>query len=256
MRFLRCFQMDLRRAILSFRFLSAVSGYGLLLCLNLPIDPWPEESTYLFMVSYKYGFYIFYFLCAAIPFATSFLSDVDQHFLLPVVRRIPLVTYSASKCLVTAISGALAVICASLLFLLFLLVKYPLYPDNTYSYSGWDLLIPEHGFLWYFIVKVTITAILGGSMAVVALVISAKIRNSFVTLAAPVLIYYVWKEIAIAFQLPIWMDIGTWTYFPMFSDNYVLSYLCVLVFGFTLSAISYLLFYTHMRRLQKNGYST
>ena len=44
----RCLRVDLERSMKSTRFLVSVVGFSILLCLNLPIDSWPEEAPYLF----------------------------------------------------------------------------------------------------------------------------------------------------------------------------------------------------------------
>ncbi len=246
----------MRRAVISPRFLIACIGYWLLLCINLPINPWPADAAYYFSLSYKYGFYIFFYLCAAIPYATSFLSDVDQNNFQPILRRVSLPTYSLSKCITTALSGSLAVVAATGLFVLYLLVRFPGQMDYTQSYSGWDSLLLSGSPFVYYAAKAGMTAMLGGSFAVIALAVSTRIRNSFVVLATPVLLYYALNQIPVWINMPVFLCIGTLLYVPAFQEHYFLSMLYLAALTLLIFAAATGVFYLQMRRLRKNGYCT
>lgn len=254
MRFIRCFSSDLHRAILSPRFCIGVVGYGLLLCLNLPVDPWPKDPAYLFSVSYKFGFYIFFYLCAAIPSATAFLSDIDHNYLQAILKRISVRTYSISKCLSVMLSGMLAVILATGIFGVYLFVRFSSAEAVAQSYSGWDRLISDGKPVLYFIVKAGMTATIGGLFSVIALNVSTVIRNSFVVLATPVLLYYAWNELATLLSLPVAFDIGALLYIPVFENSMTGSILyltATAVIGLILMTV---LFEIRIRRLRRNGY--
>lgn len=251
--FIRCLSGDLRRAILSPRFCIAVFGYGLLLCLNLPVDPWPKDPAYLFSVSYKFGFYIFFYLCAAIPYATAFLSDIDHNYLQAILKRTSVRTYSVSKCVAVMLSGMLAVTLATAIFLVYLFVCFSSEEVIPQSYSGWDRLISDGKPVLYFIVKAGMTAMIGGLFSVIALNVSTVIRNSFVVLAAPVLLYYAWNELATLLSLPTALDIGALLYVPVFENSMTGSILyltAITVIGLLLMTS---LFEIHIRRLRRNG---
>ena len=253
MSFYRCFQADLHRAIASPRFCIAVIGYAVLLCINLPTNPWPEDAVYLFSLSYKYGFYIFFFLCAAIPYATSYLSDIDNNYLQSILKRVSIKTYSVSKCLSVMLSGMLAITLATLIFLLFLGIRYPTQEAFPQSYSGWDRLISDGNLFFYYAVKTGMTAMIGGSFAVIALTISTIIRNSFVVLAIPTLLYYALNEIAIIAEFPIACNIGAFLYVPVFENSFDLSLLYLLSISTFLFISATLLFYVQVGRMRKNG---
>lgn len=252
--FTQCLSVDLRRSVLSGRFLAATIGFSILLCANLPLEPWPQEATYLFSISYKYGFYIFFFLCAAIPYARSYLADIDADYILNIVRRTSLLTYSLSKCIAVMVSGGLSVIVATGIFLAYLFIRFPAVSDVTISYSGWDVLISQYSALHYIAVKTLLTAVTGGNFAVVALVISTVIKNSFVVLAMPVLIYYLINELVMLFEIPMWCNMIGFLYYPVFPGHYLASLLYFIALNMIVFLVAASLFYMQMRRLRCHGY--
>lgn len=169
-----CLKIDILRSIFSVRFLISVIGYSVLLYANLPIDPWPLDATYLFSMSYKYGFYVFFFLCAAIPYSTSYLKDIENGYLQSVVRRIPSSTYGLSKCIATTVSGMLAVILSTTIFIVILNIRFTSMNISSISFSGWDVIITKYNSTTYFVVKTFLTALYGGCFALISLVVSTK----------------------------------------------------------------------------------
>ena len=250
----RCLLVDLKRSIVSTRFLVSVAGFSILLCLNLPIDAWPEEAPYLFSLSYKYGFYIFFFLAAAIPYAQSYLADIDGGYIKSVVQRVPLTAYSFSRCIAVMLSGGFAIVLSTLVFLLFLYLQYPASSDVAISYSGWDALISQGRTAGYYMLKTFFTAMLGGNFALFALNLSTVIKNSFVVLASPVLLYYCANELATLLKIPAWCNILGLLYYPPFPEHLLDSVLYYTAMLCILFVISSWVFYLQMRRLHQHGY--
>lgn len=252
----RALRIDLFRAVCSLRFLTAVLGYALFLCINLPKDTWPSNVMYLFRLSCSYGFYVFFFLCAAVPYAASFLADTENHYLQLVLKQVPPAAYSLSRCLAAAISGFLAVSAAMGLFLLFLCLQYPFRTSDYISYSGWAGLIEAGKPVLYLLLSVWLTGATGGVFAVLALALSTGVKNSFVVLSFPVLLYYAVSTLATALKLPPWMDLSVMLYVPIDSGNLLGSLLYVSVFLLVLFMLACLIFSWQIRRLRNNGCSS
>ena len=251
---LRCLRVDLRRAILSVRFLVAVLGLAILLDLNLPPDPWPKEAPYLFSLTYKYGFYCFFLVCAAIPHAGSYLADLEGGYIKCLARRVPLWAYSLSRCLAVLLSGAAVVLAGTGLFAGDLYLRFPASCGVKISYSGWDALLGQ-GMVWqYILVKAMLTALLGGNFAVLALVLSTVVQNSFVVLAAPLLLFYFCNELSFLLPLPVWCLPTQMLYLPAFSGHVGGSFTFFAAGQLVFFALSTLTFYARMRRLRSRGY--
>ena len=253
--FWKTLRVDLLRAIWTPRFLCAVVGYSLFLCINLPKNTWPSNVIYLFHLSYSYGFYIFFFLCAAVPYATSYLADTEGNYLPLILRKIPTLAYSFSRCAAVAISGMLSVILSTIIFLLYLRIRFPFLTPDYISYSGWGALIEEGKILQYLCVSTYLTAAMGGVFAVISLAVSTKIRNAFVILAIPVLLYYSLGEIATLLKTPSWLDISSLLYVPFDSNHLRISLVYVTILFLLVFLLVFDTFYQHIRRLPGCGYS-
>lgn len=252
----KALRIDLFRSVCSPRFLIAVLCYALFLCINLPKETWPSNVMYLFRLSCSYGFYVFFFLCAAIPYAASFLADTENHYLQLLLKQMPPATYSLSRCLAVAVSGFLAVSAAMGLFLLFLWLQYPFQTSDAISYSGWASLIEDGNPILYLLINVWLTGATGGVFAVLALALSTKVKNSFVVLSFPVLLYYVVSVLATTLKLPLWMDISVMLYVPVDSGNLPRSLLYVSSFLLVLFMNACLFFTWQIGRLRNNGCSS
>ena len=249
-----CLRVDLRRAVLSLRFLVAAVGFAILLDLNLPLDPWPEEAPYLFSLTYKYGFYSFFLPCAAIPYAGSYLADLEGGYVKCLARRVPLGVYSLSRCLAVLLSGALAVLIGTGLFVGDLYLRFPACSGVNLSYSGWDALLGQGRAGLYFWTKALMTALMGGNFAVLALVLSTVIRNSFVVLAAPLLLYYFLNELSLLLPLPLWCCPAKMLYVPVFAGSLAESAAFFAAVQFAVFVLASLGFLMRMRRLRRRGY--
>ena len=249
-----CLRVDLERAVLSLRFLAAAVGFAILLDLNLPPDPWPEEAPYLFSLTYKYGFYSFFLVCAAIPYAGSYLADLEGGYIKCLARRIPLGSYSLSRCLAVLLSGSLAVLMGTGLFVGDLYLRFPAHSGVSLSYSGWDALLGQGRAWQYVLTKALMTALMGGNFAVLALVLSTAVRNSFVVLAAPLLLFYFCNELSLLLPLPQWCFPTQMLYVPAFAGSMAESAAFFAAVQLVVFALSTLAFYAQMRRLRGRGY--
>lgn len=247
--------MDLRRAVCTSKFVIAVIGYTILLVLNVPADVWPEDFFYAFSFAYKSGFYMFFPLCASIPYAAGFLADYNNGYIKHIFCRTDLKRYSVSRCIAVAISGFLAVTLATVLFVIYLRIHFSVLSETPVSYSGWDTLISDGKGIKYIFFKTLITASCGSTFAVIALALSTKIKNTFFVLAFPTLLYYAWNEITYIISVPLEFDLVSLFNVPIFNSYndsilYFLSLMCII------SILAGNRFYINVRRLKENGYCT
>ena len=229
-------------------------GFAVLLDLNLPPDPWPEEAPYIFSLTYKYGFYSFFLLCAAIPYAGSFLADLEGGYVKCLVRRVPLWVYSLSRCLAVLLSGVLAVLIGTGLFVGDLYLRFPAHSGTAISYNGWDALLGQGRDVPYYLTKALLTALLGGNFAVLALVLSTAIRNSFVVLAAPLLLFYFCNELSVLLPLPAWCFPTQMLYVSAFPGHAAGSLAYFSGLQLAVFALALRGFHMQMRRLRSRGY--
>lgn len=219
-------KVDLRRAFLSKSFVFGFVGMLFALYLNTYEIDIPD-ADYLFQNIYKYGFYILFFLFGSMPYATSYLSDCNNGYIKPIAIRIRLNSYSISKCISTFAAGASAIALGSILFLCWLLILYPLESDYNATYDGYEILLSNRSYFQYFVLRILLTSLAGGAFSVMALCVSSYIRNPFVVLASPVIVYYSLNTIVTMLKLPAWMDITTVFYYTVFNSlTYSAIYSC------------------------------
>ncbi len=245
--------MDFRRAVCTWKFVIAVTGYAILLVLNIPADVWPEDFFYVFSFAYSPGFYMFFPLCASIPYAAGFLADEKDGYMKHLISRVDIKMYSLSRCISVAASGFLAVVFATILFVVYLRVRFPISDDFSISYSGWNTMIQDGKGMIFIVIKTLMTATCGSSFAVIALVASTRIKNTFFVLALPTLLYYAWNEITFIVSVPLEFDLVSLFNVPVWkSYSYSLLYFSGLMC--LISVIAGSRFYVGVRRLKENGY--
>jgi hypothetical protein len=245
--------VDLQRSLFSVRFFVAVFGYAFLLCLNIPSNIWPNDFYAVFAYAYKPGFYMFFPLCATIPYATSYLTDCSNGYIKNIIHRIDTKKYSISRCIVVALSGFLAIILATVIFIVYIALRFSYVADNGVDYSGWDELISNGHGIEYILIKMLMTAICGSTFSIIALTVSLKIKNTFFILAFPTILYYAWNEITFIASVPLAFDLVSLLNVPLFS-SYKFSISYYLIFMILLIVITIKCFENGIRRLTENGY--
>ena len=89
-----------------------------------------------------------------------------------------------------------------------------------------------------------------------ALALSTKVKNSFVVLSFPVLLYYLVSVLATTLTLPLWMDISVMLYVPVDNGNLPGSLLYVSSFLLVLFMFACFIFTWQIGRLRNNGCSS
>lgn len=150
------------------------------------------------------------FVCGAIPYAAAYLHDQEYGYIYSLVARSSLRSYLQSKVILTACSGFFAVFLGKILFVLMLLLRYPMVDGIPASEQGIALWIDGKPWL-YFAADAAIYAIAAAGFAVMALIVSHYTRNVFVTIMSPFVLYFMFSSLAQILQLPALLSVCTMT---------------------------------------------
>lgn len=136
-------------------------------------------------------------LLATLPFADSFLDDLNQGFLRQIVQRVPYRKYKTAKILVVALAGGLSLVLAVLVIFLVSLAGATDWESRAY-FSGY-LPQPSEPFgplgslytanpIFYLLYLLASTFGFGAVQALMGLAFSTIIHNRYVVLAMPLVI--------------------------------------------------------------------
>lgn len=184
--------VDLRRAIISKRFLLCVFCEILILLLIVGGHVREEGAsvTYIFAWFPLESLYMAFFILPVIPYAHGYMTDQSHRFLIQSEMRIGKFAYALSKACATAISGALSMIASRLILLLVLMCFLPITSGYIINIRGYELWATNgHPFLYIFS-QILLAAMIGCLVAVFSLWVSTWIQNMFVIVTAPLIAYY------------------------------------------------------------------
>jgi hypothetical protein len=139
-------------------------------------------------------------LLATLPFADSFLDDLNQGFLRQIVQRVPYRKYKTAKIIAVALAGGLSLVLAVLLIFLAGFVGATDWESETY-FSG-HLPKPSEPLgplgslytanpLFYLLYLLASAFGFGAAQALLGLALSTIIHNRYVVLAMPLVIVQV-----------------------------------------------------------------
>lgn len=215
---------DFQRLFLSPKFIGSVIGTALTYLCNAACFERSAFQNYSELLDGSAApfFQLVLLVFAALPFATAFCEDWENRYIRAILIRTSTSKYAASKCIVCFV-GAL---CTGILgTLLMMLLAMPFLEDIGFGNGGNFIALATmyptgingilvHGSwaLWLFATS-AIRAFTGCIYAMLALCVSTKITNVFVTLAMPVIGYAIYQNISGILQFP------TFLYETYFSQN-------------------------------------
>lgn len=216
--FLFVVAQDLRRTMISWTFLFAVLGLAFVNIVTL-FDEYQYTSSstsilYLEMLMEYRDFYIVFLLFAALPGTTLFCSDWDNRYIRFSVMRSTKNKYAVSKVLTCFFSAVLTVVLGNWLTVALLSLRYPLYlpGDEMNAYGAYQAFINEKWAWLYLMVSFLCKGFCAGFLSVMALWFSTIVTNVFVTLATPMLAYYLIQVVQYAIAIvPFHFMIGNLT---------------------------------------------
>lgn len=200
---------DLRRAILSIRFLLSACGVALVLF----IASWGQikfarDVLYLLGlgISGTASMLIIAGILPLFPFATTFATEWQERAVRFWIVRTGIRNYSMSKVLVSAISGFLTTAVGMLMFVLALRTRLPLFVESFTRDPYEPLLLAGKPvqYLCYYITHYSLSAVL---FAVAAVWVSTFIPNKFTAVAAPLVLYFVAHRATTGRSIPQYLRI-------------------------------------------------
>lgn len=211
--------MTMKRIVLSASFWISCAGLAAVELLNLLqeltlVGGGITSVMYLYEVGTYSNFWVLYLLFAALPSATLFCSDWENRYFRSFILRSSKQCYAittATSCYVSAFS---VVLIGDALFLLLLRFKYPWVLPADIQGLGieggvYHSLMSGAGIYLYFLVRTLCKAFCAAFTSVLALCLSTVITNIFVTLAAPVIAFYVFENLLILLEMPASFQIGS-----------------------------------------------
>lgn len=195
---------ELRQALFSIRFLLCTCSVTLIM-----LFPILGTDTQIYTsVVYLYGLALggsTYVLLVGIlplfPFATSFATEWNNRAISFWIIRTGVKNYTVSKLITNAFVGFLTTAIGMILFTLILRIKFPFFVDMHSDNAYVPLLYMDMpiSYLFFHITHVSLTSIL---FATIALWISTYFPNKFITLAAPLVLYFVLHRFTTQLNIP------------------------------------------------------
>ncbi len=209
------------KAAFSTTFFIAVAGIAICFCMDnwgdlMALFTAPDihgESSvfcvhYYIFNAYSFGgVFVSYFACmlATIPYATSYSRDERGGITIYIVQRSTLKNYAISKIFASALSGGMAFLLGTVLFILPLLYVLPVVTVQK--------LVESQGFPYYFalqcgsgicyiIIILGMTFLTGALSSCVGLCVSAWYPNAYVAICAPMIFHLVLVETGRLFSIP------------------------------------------------------
>lgn len=214
---MRLFWNDCKRSILSWGFLAAVLGTCAVYFAGAWVDlQWGvNDVLYYYSVASRLGDYtkLLPVLCV-LPFATSYATEWNHHFVPYAVVRSNQTKYAISKGLATALSGGLALAMGLALFLGLLAWRFPLADMEGAGFDiaptgGYHALLQSQQFVLYYFFHVIQLFCVGAFWATIALVVSAYLPNVTVTASSAFILYYFLRVLFLKVHIPNYLNVTT-----------------------------------------------
>jgi len=229
---IRSIRMDIQRAFCSNLFIAGILCTVGVCYLNISWDNMLAPSVMYLVEGLAFGSQVqVLFVCGAIPYATAYLNDWNNGYIRLLIVRGNLRSYLRSKVLVTALSGFFSVFIGKLLFAGSLCLFYPWTSEfDVPDKIGVNLLYYIHPWA-YFIGDALLYALAAAGFAVMALVVSGFILNTFVTIASPLVLFFAITSIYQIFHLPQGIDLYALTmgYIYAYADSWQFTLLHIII---------------------------
>lgn len=192
-------KMDVKRAVLSMRWIWAVIGVCAVLQLSLPETRGNADVLYLFQIAFSSELLTLNFVFGTFTYATSICEDFERKYIRLEIHRGDIWHYVISK---TLICFAASVVTTALGVMLFIILNHFRYPfkgpflttQNTFellaNYGGFGNLLQQGRFYAYFLLSGIQFGLLSGALSVCAMFFSLFFKNKIMIYALPSIIYY------------------------------------------------------------------
>lgn len=166
---------------------------------------------YFYEIGDFVNFWVLYLLFACIPGGALFCADWENRYIRFTVMRGSKLVYGISTACACFLSAGIATFIGETLFVSILRGFFPFTGGNPMGVdtSVFRLFLTPGMAPGYFLCKTAIRAFGAGFFSVFALWLSTKITNVFVVLASPVILYFLWENVAIITRMPGFLQIGS-----------------------------------------------
>ena len=210
------------------------------------------HGLYINQIIRYLDFHIIYLLFAAIPGTLLFCEDWDNRFVRVSVVRCSKQKYAVSKVLACFLSAVSVVFFAESLLLLLFCVQFPLF--DTINNTSLSIAEPVTSILLILLIEILSEGFCAGFLCVVALWVSTKIINAFVTLATPLLAYYLISTTSFAIKIPSEFNIAYLSKaYISINDNLSFSFLFTVLIFFLATSVFSIYFIKNCTRRIENG---
>lgn len=207
--------VNAKRAIISVPFFLSACGVTVVMVFaTWSLITQKSNESYLDVI-YLYGMgtgggslFLMTGILPLFPFATTFASEWGQQATNFWTVRTGIRNYAVGKVIVSALAGFLTTAVGLSLFFLLMRIKLPLFsaPSSGDAYAS---LLDQEMPIRYLLYHVTHISLTSALFAVVALWISTYLPNRFVTVAAPLVIYFVAHRFTTQLDIPEYLK-ATW----------------------------------------------
>lgn len=204
--FLRALYVDLRRAVVSSRFLLAVGMMLAWMLGNSVTNIVIYDFLYVFGIPCTFeqamvgkdGLGMIVLAMATVPYATGYLTDRESGFDYNAIKRVGMTAYAVAKVIAVALSAFLAMVSAAGLFLAGLCFSGAghIAPGNGEYLNGayYDLVVLV-GPWFYYLVRIIVSGFTASLASVFSLYVTTLIPNAYVALLSPLIGYYAYNSI-------------------------------------------------------------
>jgi hypothetical protein len=213
MKLINLLKIDLKRALLSWRFLLSTCGVCLIMLATVSGMLKNSHSVlYLTNISLQGSGTASLILCVlpVFAFSISFASQWEERSVSFWIVRSGAVRYTISKIIISAISGFLIIAVGVVLFTIILLPWNILYFSGESIGNSYETIMQQRYILGGYVLYISHFALSGALAAVCAMCVSIFFPNRFVAAASPVVLYYTLGRITANMNLKSFLSPTYW----------------------------------------------
>lgn len=187
---------DLRRAILSWRFLFSAAGVTVAAAATRMQMPFITDALYTFQGIHIRSMILMTFVFCAYPGVGMLLDEIRNRYWIQMVLRSSIRRYVISKILTCILSAQLSMFAGKGFYLMLLTLKYPLIDYNGSTYMNMatngncPVLAGKHAGIFFF-GAILMTALLAAILALCSMLCILCVRISCITaLSIPIILLY------------------------------------------------------------------
>lgn len=232
-------RINLKRAMFNIPFIITIFAIGILELLDSVGNYSEGRTTFeIFLISGLTMFSITTYAVSTLPYSRAYCEDAESGMMTNILNRSSSIKYTIALMIACGIASFIAVFCGEIVCILIYNIKCDFIDDITIAtnsgYGGAPSLMNSGHYNIYILCEILLRAFRGSFFGMFALTMSAFIKNKFVIISTPVLLFYMLMRVGYGiFNLPIYLNIrGVYFCFVFGNEKEILSVLYT--FAFTL----------------------